>query len=136
MAKDTQTAVAALKEAAEGLTFPSESDYPVEPFVLPGTATVPVEAEPVLQALGHETTAPVRTPPLTRFFHPATAEQDWHNDEERATARRFQELVSTLKEHLSDIKVLKVGKVQSDVYVVGKTASGDLAGVKTKVVET
>ena len=89
-----------------------------------------------MRALGADTKAPVRTPPLARFFKPATEEQVWHNAAERATAKRFQALVSALKENLSDLKVVQVGKVESEVYVVGKTASGDLAGVKTKVVET
>jgi hypothetical protein len=36
-------------------------------------------------------------PKLETFFRPATKEEEWHNDEEKAQAARFQELVETLK---------------------------------------
>ena len=54
----------------------------------------------------------------------------------RETARRFQRLAQLLKETLEDVTVYKVGEVEIDAYVVGKTRSGALAGVKTKLVET
>jgi hypothetical protein len=136
MSKDTVAAIQQIKQAAEGLTFQSETDSPVELFVLEGTAHEPVSAAAILKATQHEPNAPVKTPPLGRFFGPATKEQDWHNDAERQTVVRFKELVTTLKENLTDIKVFKVGQIESEVYVVGKAPSGDLAGVKTKVVET
>jgi hypothetical protein len=42
-----------------------------------------------------------------------------------------------LKEQLSGIKVYKVGdEAERNAYVVGKTAEGKWAGLKTTVVET
>jgi hypothetical protein len=37
---------------------------------------------------------------------------------------------------VTDIRVFKVGRVNLDVYVVGRTKEGDWAGVQTKAVET
>ena len=41
-----------------------------------------------------------------------------------------------LKQNLGDLKVFKVGEVNVDVYIVGKTGSGKWAGVRTAAVET
>jgi hypothetical protein len=122
-----------LKGLTEGLTFQSESDYPVEPF----------EEKAAGRDSARDSVAPkggdansVRELDLDSFFSNATQEQDWQDDEARARVKRFQALVAFLKEKLKDVKVYRVGGVEADVYVVGKTDSGDFAGVKTKVVET
>ena len=50
---------------------------------------------------------------------------------------KFQKLADALKQHLSSIKVYKVGdEAEREVYIVGKTADGEFAGLKTTVVET
>jgi hypothetical protein len=41
-----------------------------------------------------------------------------------------------LKNNLCDIKVYRFGRRNIDVYMVGKTPTGDYAGLATKVVET
>jgi hypothetical protein len=40
----------------------------------------------------------------------AAAEQDWHDEQERAQAQRFRQLVGALKETLADIKVFQIGR--------------------------
>jgi hypothetical protein len=136
MSSSTSEVLSALQEATQGLSFQSETDAPVEAFALEGTRDRKISTEAVLEAMGHDARTPVKTLSLERFFEPATEAQDWHNAEERETVQRFRRLVQTLKENLADIQVFKVGEVESDVYVVGKMASGELAGVKTRVVET
>ena len=123
-----------LKSLTEDLSYQSESDYPVEPYVR-GAGDGALKAEEF--AKGREgDDAAVRELDFDSFFGNYTDEQDWWGEEERAVAKKFQALVKFLKENLSDIKVYRVGDVEADVYVVGKTASGDFAGVKTKIVET
>jgi hypothetical protein len=136
MSRDTSAILNALREAAQGLTFPSETDAPIEAFALEGTRVERMTPEAALRALGHPSGGPLRTVSLEHFFQPATLEQEWHNAQERETVQRFRKLVQTLKENLSDIQVFQVGDVEKVVYVVGKTASGEPAGVKTRVVET
>jgi len=70
------------------------------------------------------------------FFTIATAEEDWHDQDERETAKRFQNLVSILKQNLSQLQVYRVDSIDIDAYIVGVTDGGELAGLSTKLVET
>jgi hypothetical protein len=124
-----------LKQATEGLLFPSETDAPLTPFVwtdVSGEAT----PENVLAQADKPAETPIDTTTLSAFFKPTTTEEDWHNDEEKEDVRRFRELVTALKDNLKSIKVYKLGETKMDVYIVGKTSEGSLAGVRTQVVET
>jgi hypothetical protein len=50
---------------------------------------------------------------------------------------RFDKLAKVLQEQLTGIKVYKVGdEAEREVYLVGKTKTGQWAGLKTTVVET
>jgi hypothetical protein len=44
--------------------------------------------------------------------------------------------VSVLKQELAGLKVYRVGSVQVDAYIIGKTADGKLGGLKTVLIET
>jgi hypothetical protein len=123
-----------LKSLTEDLSYQSESDYPVEPYVRGASEGAPSAKEFAKGREGDD--AAVRELDFDSFFGNYTDEQDGWGDEERAVAKKFQALVAFLKESLKDIKVYRVGDVEADVYIVGKTASGDFAGVKTKIVET
>jgi hypothetical protein len=131
MGKDKTSLTAVLKEATEGLTYMSESDFPVKPFFMKGEGRKSISASDIPKAK-----KPIKQIDFDEFFGAATSEEDWYGPEEKKTAKRFRELVKLLKENLTDIKVYKSGKVKMDVYVVGKTADGDFAGISTKVVET
>lgn len=122
-----------LKQASEGLQCMSEADYPFEAFQW---ETLEPTTETVIQQTDHTPDTPVEVVPLDDFFQNATQEQDWHNDEEKETVAKFKALVETLKTNLKDVHVYRLGTVVLDVYVIGKTPSGDLAGLSTKVVET
>lgn len=123
-----------LKSLTEGLSYQSESDYAVEPYAREAGKGAPSAEEFAKGREGED--AAVRELDFDSFFGNYTDEQDWWGEEERAVAAKFQALVKFLKENLKDIKVYRVGGVEADVYVVGKTSSGNFAGVKTKVVET
>ena len=123
--------VQALKKASAGLLFRSETDAP---FEWRGEEGKPTKAR-VLQLVGAAPGTPTKARSLDAFFRDATREQDWHDDKERAEVQRFQQLVETIKETLSDVKVFQVGRSEADVYIVGRTEEG-WAGLRTKVVET
>lgn len=122
-----------LKRATSGLTFMSESDYPLEVFDWG-------KAEPTPEFLrglaGAAPDAPVETRPAAGFFRAATSEPDWKGADELALAKRFQALLRLLEVNLSDLKVFRVGAVNIPVYVAGRSASGSWLGVSTRVVET
>jgi len=50
---------------------------------------------------------------------------------------KFDPLLKVLREQLSGAKVFKVGdEAEKSAYIVGKTEDGQLAGVKTTLLET
>ena len=123
----------ALKEATRGLTFMSESDYPLEVFDWGQAAPTPE----FLRGLDNSAPdAPIETRTAPEFFRAATSEPDWKGAEELAVAKKFQTLLRLLEANLSDLKVFRVGTINIPVYVVGRSADGSWLGVSTRVVET
>lgn len=114
----------ALKKASGGLLFPSESDAPLEPFAWPGEALTPER----VRALAEEPAGTaVETTTLARLLATVPGED----------RKKFQALQKALVAQLSGIKVYKVGdEAEKTVYIVGKTADGRWAGLRTSVVET
>ena len=125
-----------LQQACDGLLFISESDYPFEVFFWEASDSLAITPETILHKTGQPLDTPVQVKDVDSFFAVATTEQEWHNPEERETSKRFQALVETLRCNLNEIKVYRLGERSIDVYIVGKTSTGDLAGLSTKVVET
>lgn len=122
-----------LKQASAGLQYTSESDYPFDVF---SWQTDTLTAEQVLIETKHPENTPVQVWDLDKFFDQATEEKDWYGPEDKKTVARYKHLVHTLQTTLSDIQVYRVGEIELDVYIVGKTPEGSLAGLSTKVVET
>lgn len=129
-----------LNAAVKDLYYISETDAPFEPFVFkPETGAEPfssVTADEVLHLAQKPPETPTREQTLADFFCFPATEQDWHTDEDKKTARRFQKLQELLETNFKDPKVFKLGEVELDVYIVGIDAEGNLAGVKTQAVET
>lgn len=161
--------LSALKAAADGVTYPSEQDNPIEAFLWPAAKGRPApcdagsgkkaeaapppsdadkvgdEAKSTPASLDAETIrkqakaapdAPVETQPVDDFLAPIVTPQSWHGDEEKKAIQRGQQLAAALRQNLTDLQVFRVGDTDKKVYLVGKTADGDLAGVTTQVVET
>ena len=122
-----------LRGATRGLTFMSESDYTFEVFKWDA-------AEPSHEFLrgltGEAADAPIETRTAADFFRVAASEAEWKNAEQLASARQFQKLLRLLEEHLTDLRVYRVGSVNIPVYVAGRGESGNWLGVSTRVVET
>jgi hypothetical protein len=90
----------------------------------------------LLQLTNHPPDAPIKVVSVDDFFAIATQEEDWHDQDERETVQQFQDLVSVLKQNLSQLQVFRVGNINIDAYIVGTTPSGEWAGLSTKLVET
>ncbi|MBC8044051.1 MAG: nuclease A inhibitor family protein [Rhizobacter sp.] len=125
-------------KASGGLLFMSESDYPFTAFLWPNAAAEPLTHERLitLSGLGIPPETPVEEQTLDYFFRNAATDKDWHTQEDKQTVEQYRDLVQTLNAELTDIKVYRVGSVEIAVYIVGKTAAGDLAGLSTTVIET
>ncbi|AFY51306.1 Nuclease A inhibitor-like protein (plasmid) [Nostoc sp. PCC 7524] len=132
----TNEIVEKLKQASDGLLMMSESEYPFEVFLWSGEAQEPLTNQKLLQLTGHSPETSVETVDLDYFFRNCAVEKEWHDEVQKQNVQKFQTLVTTLKDNLTDIKVYRLGTIDIDVYIVGKTPSGDLAGISTKVIET
>jgi hypothetical protein len=125
MKKLPSPALEALRKASKGLVFPNETDAPLEPFAWKGGGEL--TSEDLLKLAGADPSTPVEATTLDRFFRVVPRE-------DRA---KFDKLAKVLQEQLSVVKVYKLGEeAEKPVYVVGQTADGQWAGLKTTVVET
>ncbi len=113
----------ALKDAVKGLLFPSETDAPVEAFVWPAGT---IDAASVVAAAGAPARTAVTEMTVTEFFRAIPS----------ALRPHYFDLLVAMVDHLSGVKVFKLGDVRATVYVVGTTEEGHRAGVHTTVVET
>jgi histidine triad (HIT) family protein len=125
MKKQQSPALDALKKASKGLLFESETEAPLEPFAWKDGGEL--TSENLLRLAGADPATPVEATTLDRFFRAVPKEDK----------AKFDKLAKVLQEQLSGVKVYKLGAdPEKQVYIVGKTADGQWAGVKTTVVET
>ncbi|OJJ14042.1 hypothetical protein BKI52_44460 [marine bacterium AO1-C] len=134
MAAEYDNLLRSLDRACDGLLFMSESDYPFESFYWDHKGEL--SPEKVIELAHEMEDARVKELTLETFFKNAVAEESWYDTDEVRTARRFQNLVDTLKRNLEEIKVYRVGFAEAEVYIVGKPEFGGYAGVSTHVVQT
>jgi len=113
----------------------SEADYPFEVLQLPDRLAPP-NPEEILQLTGHDVDTFVEESSVESFFALAIQPQDWYEETDQKRMQQFQTLLQWIEQHLSNIKVYRVGKIAIDVYILGKTESGDWLNLSTKVVET
>jgi hypothetical protein len=116
----------ALREAAKGLTYPSETDAPFDVLVAAGDAKPASSPEELVARLGGAS-GKVEEVPVDKFFGELDATDD---------VQRYRALRRVLESTLSGLRVLRVGSVKLDVYVIGRTRSGVWAGLHTTSVET
>lgn len=120
----TNPLIEILKQASNGLLFPSESDAPLEPFIWDRKEEPSPES--LAKASGFAKGAPIETSTLAALLRAVP----------KSEKPKFDALVKVLKENLSDIQVYKIGEVKLKVYILGKTKNGSWAGLTTNVVET
>jgi len=125
-----------LQAATADLLWLSEMDAPFEVRYWSQQADTPLTAETLLQLTNQPPTAPVKVVAVDDFFAGATEDQDWFGEEEKAIAARYRELVTLLKQHLSDLVVYQVGAVSLELYIVGRTPEGVMMGLATQASET
>ena len=123
-----------IKKFAAGLYYISETDAEILPFA--GTEAKSITVEEILSQTKSAAGSPTEERDFSEFFARFTEMQDWFGDEEKETAQKFVRLKQFLEKNLKDLKVIKIGKIQLDVYVVGLDAESRLMGIKTKAVET
>jgi hypothetical protein len=126
--------ISRLTDAADGLTFTSETDAPVEVFVWPEGTPFSAEALRVHEHI--DAAEPLETEEVDHFFRNVTKPREWHEAAEKEQVRRFGALRDLLKAELTDVAVYRLGSTAISVYVLGRAADGTTTGIRTKVVET
>ena len=116
---------------SKDLLFPSESDFPLEPFTWESATITP---EIILTRSKKPADTAIESINLEDFFAPVMTDEDWFDDEDRAIAQRFRDLKTAIAT-LENVQVFKVGTIEIDVYIVGAIGS-DLVGLKTTIIET
>ena len=122
-----------LKAACRSLVFISETDADVTPFTVePPSSRSLASYLAALDIISKE----IEERDFDKFFDGLTTEKNWHGPNEKKQAQRFSNLRDVLQKNLESIRVITVGRIRLDIYIAGVDASGRLAGVKTKAIET
>lgn len=124
------------KQASQDLLFMSESEYPFDVFLWESETNLDIDSDMMFRKIEKSPDTPIEFVDIDSFFRVVITQEDWHGDEEKAIVEKYKNLIKLLKENLTNIKVIRVGNIEIDVYIAGKTPSGDIAGLSTKVVET
>jgi hypothetical protein len=139
LAPETEALVQQIETAVTDLNWPSETDAPFEvlAWTEPSakTPTAKFSGKQILEQAYLAPETPIETLDLDTFFEP-TLPQSWHSAEEQAIAKQFQALQTLLHQTLEDIQVFRCGKIEIDIYIVGRSPKGDWVVLHTAAVET
>lgn len=122
---------AKLEEAAKGLWMMSESDYPFDYFTTEATTIDNNLALKLAEKPAGTTIEIITLDHLLRNMMDASRGSVPAED-----AQKFRNLYNVLKQELKDITVYRVGDIQIDVFIIGKTVDGTVVGMKTLLIET
>jgi hypothetical protein len=118
-----------LKQATIDLLWVSESDYPFQIVVWN-------EKEINSMLFPSCDDEEIEVISLNDFFAPVLKIEDWYEAEELATVDRYKVLFQAIESNLTEVQIFRIGIVEIDVYIVGKTPDGDVVGLQTTIVET
>lgn len=125
---------AKLAMETNGLLYLSESDYPYETVNLPDPGgTGAITPAHLVQLLGLDPTLATETRTIPVFF-----DNLLNNSPDSA---KYQVVLDTLQSSLTDLIVIRIipappHSSEIQVYVVGRTPCGEIAGLKTVSIET
>ena len=131
--EDNEKLMEYLTEKSKGLYWMSESDYPFTAFKWD---VAELDNESVLELTSHSESTAISTITLEEMMSNAVTINDPNNQTEVETATKYMELVSFIKDKLSDVIVYRVGEVEVDVYIVGRNGINGYVGLSTVSVET
>jgi hypothetical protein len=123
-----------LSKLCEGLIYISETDAGFTVFK--GTKIEMLSNETILTQINGSPNVAFEEQNFDEFFLRLTTVKDWFGEIEKQMAKRFGELQEFLKLNLKDLKAIRIGKIQIDIYIIGIDAENNLVGVKTYAVET
>ncbi len=122
-----------IKDAAEGLLYRSESDYPFELVQLNTSSSL---EQNLIQLSTNIKNAKVEKVTLEHFFRNMIKVYPDDVAEQEMMALKYKNLQDVLQHELQDVTVYRVGEVLVDAFIIGKLPDGTYAGLRTKMVET
>ncbi len=118
-----------LSKLTEGVIFISETDAGLEPFAeKQGTQD---QGEKLRSSAEHSEEVS-----FDKFFDRLTTSKEWHTAADEKRTATYSKIRKYLEDHLTDLRVVRSGKVRIDIVVFGKTSDGAVAGFRTRAVET
>lgn len=136
---DSSSASALLEQlsaASDGLLYRSETDSPFEVVHFPQVQDSSALPAAIAQLPDMPEGLKAEVVELPYFFRNLIRDDADAGEEEVNIAHRFRKLQDLLEQRLEEVKVYRVGKRRIQAFVLGKTATGDYAGLKTTLVET
>jgi hypothetical protein len=73
---------------------------------------------------------------LEIFREKLTRSREWHSSRHTKNAEGFGKLFSLLSEELTGLSLVRFGKIEIEIYVVGFDIDGNLQGFVTRAFET
>jgi len=125
-----------LADASNGLLYQTELDYPFEVFIHENTKDTVINKETILKLMRGSPDDYIEDFDFDFLFSTPTLDQDWHSPEDKKRVARFRNLVSSIRNNLTEIKVFRKGRIYIDVYIAGRAPSGNIAVVSTKQMQT
>lgn len=122
-----------IEKACEGLVYVSETDAPIELFF--DSSMNEPSANELLQRLGKQEESASESVNVEDFFARLTLAKEWHTKEQARNVLKFKKLQRLLEKELENMRVIRIGKIRVEIYVIGKSTDG-IVGIKTFSVET
>ena len=129
-----------LKDQIETLTadlmYPSESDEKIEYFEMEHSTDEKLSLADFRMYNGIKPETVITEISFDDFFKPLIKIEDWFGDDEKKWAEDSLKLRNLLADKAKDFQGFKVGLIEIDVFIFGKSEECKWVGLKTKVVET
>ncbi len=128
----TEEIIDRLQQVIGDLPWVSEADYP---FQIVNWSDREID-EITSSLFADRVDEDIQIISLDDFLIPALKVENWYETDELATVDRYKLLSETITSNLTELKVFRLGAIEIDVYILGKTPNGDVIGLKTTIVET
>lgn len=124
-----------LKSALDGLTYQSESDYPLEFVCWEKPSGKALDGKFVREQLGLGSDANVEEADAQSFLEGCSKVETWFGDDEKESAQGFQKLQKLLNDKAKNLKLFRAGEIEVTILVVGEDEN-NIVGFKTTSIET